>query len=35
MAKEAIEGYVEVLKEQNEEIPSDEGILETIITVQI
>jgi predicted RNase H-like HicB family nuclease len=34
MAKEAIEGYIEGLKEQGEEIPTDEGILETTILMQ-
>lgn len=33
MAKEAIEGYLEVLKEQGEEIPDDSRSLEYSLTV--
>ena len=33
MVKEAIEGYLEVLKEQGEEIPDDSGSLEYSLTV--
>ena len=33
MAKEAIEGYLEVLKEQGEEIPDDSGSLEYSLTL--
>jgi len=35
MAREAIEGYIEVLKELGEEIPTDEGILEYTIRMEI
>jgi predicted RNase H-like HicB family nuclease len=33
MAKEAIEGYLEVLKEQGEKIPDDNGTLEYSLTL--
>lgn len=33
MAKEAIEGYLEVLKEQGDEIPDDSRSLEYLLTV--
>ncbi len=33
MAKEAIELYLESLKAHNEEIPTDEGVLEYTLTV--
>jgi len=33
MAKEAIEGYLEVLKELGEEIPDDSGSLEYSLTL--
>ena len=33
MAKEAIELYIESLKAHNEEIPTDEGVLEYTLTV--
>jgi predicted RNase H-like HicB family nuclease len=33
MAKEAIELYLESLKSHNEEIPTDEGVLEYTLTV--
>jgi predicted RNase H-like HicB family nuclease len=33
MAKEAIEGYLEVLKEQGEEIPDDSHSLEYSLTL--
>ena len=33
MAKEAIEGYLEVLKEQGEAIPDDSGTIEYAMTV--
>ena len=33
MAKEAIEGYLEVLKEQGEEIPDDSRSLEYSLTL--
>ena len=35
MAKEAVEGYIESLKEQGEEIPTDEGILEYTMSLAI
>jgi predicted RNase H-like HicB family nuclease len=35
MAKEAIELYLESLKAHNEEIPTDEGVLEYTLTVGI
>lgn len=35
MAKEAIEGYIEVLKEQGEEISMDENMLEYTMTVEM
>ena len=35
MAKEAIEGYIECLKEHGEEVATDEVILVKTITVQI
>ena len=35
MAKEAVEGHLLCLKEHGEEIPTDEGILKTTITIQI
>ena len=34
MAKEAIELYIESLKEHGEEIPTDEGTLEYTLTVE-
>ncbi|MHC1610299.1 MAG: type II toxin-antitoxin system HicB family antitoxin [Candidatus Methanospirareceae archaeon] len=34
MAKEAIELYIESLKEHGEEIPTEEGILEYTLTVR-
>lgn len=34
MAKEAIELYIESLKEHGEEIPTEEGILEYTLTVE-
>jgi predicted RNase H-like HicB family nuclease len=34
MAKEAIELYLESLKAHNEEIPTDEGVLEYTLTVE-
>ena len=33
MAKEAIEGYLDVLKEQGDEIPDDSGSLEYSLTL--
>lgn len=33
MAREAIEGYIENLKEHGEDIPSDDGILEYNLTI--
>jgi len=33
MAKEAIEGYLEVLKEQNKDIPDDSRSLEYSLTI--
>jgi predicted RNase H-like HicB family nuclease len=33
MAREAIEGYLEVLKEQGEKIPDDNGTLEYSLTL--
>lgn len=33
MAKEAIEGYVEILKEQGDEIPDDSNTFESAITI--
>ena len=34
MAKEAIEGYIEILKELGKEVPKDNDILEYIISVE-
>lgn len=34
MAKEAIELYVEVLKEDNQEIPTDKDTLEYIVAIE-
>jgi predicted RNase H-like HicB family nuclease len=34
MAKEAIELYIESLKEHGEEIPTEEGILEYTLTIE-
>ncbi len=34
MAKEAIELYLESLKEHHEEIPTDEGVLEYTLTLE-
>lgn len=34
MAKEAIEGYIETLKELGKEVPKDNDILEYIISVE-
>lgn len=33
MAREAIEGYIESLKEHGEDIPSDDGVLEYNLTI--
>ncbi len=33
MAREAIEGYIESLKEHGEPIPSDDGVLEYNLTI--
>ncbi len=33
MSKEAIEGYIEVLKEQGEAVPDDNGTLEYSLTL--
>lgn len=35
MAKEAIEGYIEVLKEQGEEVPDDSRSLEYSLTLAV
>ncbi|MFQ6119629.1 MAG: type II toxin-antitoxin system HicB family antitoxin [Methanosarcinales archaeon] len=35
MAKEAIELYIESLKEHGEEIPTEEGTLEYTLTVEV
>jgi len=35
MAREAIEVYVEGLLEKGEEIPTEEGVLECILTVEV
>lgn len=35
MAKEAIELYIESLKEHDEEIPTEEGTLEYTLTVEV
>ena len=34
MAREAIELYIESLKEHGEEIPTDEGVLEYTLTME-
>ena len=35
MVKEAIEGYIESLKEHGEDIPSDDGVLEYNLTILV
>ena len=35
MAKDAIEGHIECLKDRGEEVPTDEGLLVKTIAVQI
>jgi predicted RNase H-like HicB family nuclease len=34
MAREAIEGYLESMKEHGEEVPTEEGTLEYTVTVE-